>query len=193
MVIGVICGFLVPGVVYGEGIRVMEALERVEAGVGSSGGEGMAEAMKELRAAVVELSAEAEAARQWAAGAQARLASHTGAYLSREVGKLAPSQRLVEMTRSTGRSSEVARYENRHRMLEESIDGAMLEYEAMIRELCTMSDERVQRGFAEYEGMLIDWGMAEQIRIHQVVKRQYEEYRKAGEADREQWKKELGA
>lgn len=171
--------------------RLDEAADRVEAAVGSGGSPEVTEALKALRVAVDEAATEARDARFLAAAAQARLASYTGAYLSRELGKLGPSERLIRMTRTTGRSSEVARYENRHRMLEEAIDRALKEYGLMLGDLCAMEDETVRQGFRAHEERLIEQGLADQIRIQQEVEQHYQAYREAGSPDAARWKEEL--
>ena len=131
------------------------------------------------------------AAEMAAARAHTRMASHIGATLCKELKKVHPSLRLVEMTRKTGRIEEIKRYQLRHQKLVEMIGRTSFEYERMIRELCTLRPEQVQLGFEDYEMQLVGMELAEQIKINHLVKQHYEECFRTGEAEVETWKKEL--
>ena len=131
------------------------------------------------------------AAEMAAARANTRMTSHIGATLCKELKKVHPSMRLIEMTRKLGRAEEIERYQMRHQKLVEMIDRTSVEYKRMIRELCTLQPEQVRAGFEDYETQLVGMELAEQIKINHLVKQHYEECFRTGEAEVETWKKEL--
>lgn len=146
-----------------------------------------------LRAALEQLQARVDDAEQTAAAAYARMASYTGAMLSREQKKVMTSRRLVEITRKTGRTTEVERYQARHQMLLDTIDRISRHYGKMVEELSRMDPARVEAGFRAYETYLIEEGLAEQILVQQAVEKHVRECRASGEPAIEVWKEELGS
>ena len=127
-----------------------------------------------------------------AARATTRMTSHIGATLCKELKKVHPSLRLIEMTRRSGRAEEIERYQMRHQTLVDMIDRTAVEYQRMIRELCQLQPEQVRTGFEDYQMQLASMNLTEQIKVNHLVKQHYEECCQIGEANVETWKKELG-
>ena len=144
-----------------------------------------------IESAFATLSNRLAAAEMAAARANTRMTSHIGATLCKELKKVHPSSRLIQMTRKSGRAGEIERYQMRHQKLVEMIDRTSAEYQRMIRELCTMQPEHVRAGFEDYETQLVGMELAGQIKINHLVKQHYEECFRTGEAEVETWKKEL--
>jgi len=149
------------------------------------------EDLADLEANYADMARRLAAAETEAARSYTRVASHIGATLRRELKKVHPSLRLIEITRKTGRTAEIEQYQQRRRVLMEMIDLIASEYERTIRDLCGLRPELVRAGFAEYEQRLVARELPEQIQINHQVRQHYEGCCAAGTADVETWKKEL--
>lgn len=144
-----------------------------------------------LRTAVASLEHGAEEARLESARAYARMASYTATILVRELKKVSASARVLAMTRQTGRTEEVERYEGRHNLLLESIDHIAAQYADLVARLDTMRDADVKAGFEDYEQLLISNGLADEIKVQRVVIRHLEQYDAATGADLDKVKTDL--
>ena len=147
--------------------------------------------LDQLRTAIRSLEDDVEAARLESARAYARMASYTATILVRELKKVSASARVLAMTRQTGRTEEVERYEGRHESLLESIDHITAQYADLVARLDTMEDAAVKAGFDGYEQFLISDGLADQIKVHQIVIQHLEQFDEATGADLEQWRSDL--
>lgn len=165
--------------------EVESAVERLRGVVGDSPD------LVLIESAYADVTHRLAAAEMDAARARTRMASHTGAILSRELKKVHTSARLVEMTRKTGRSEEVARYQRRHEMLLAAIDQIAVDYQSMIDDLCAMNREHVERGFADCAERLVALEVADQIQVNNLVKAHYEHRCRDPGASLEQWRQEL--
>jgi chromosome segregation ATPase len=125
------------------------------------------------------------------AEAYARMASWTGAILSRELKKVTASARLIEITEQTGRTEEVARYRDRHQRLLDSIADTAAHYASIVRHLGTLNPELVAFGFDQYRKHLIGKELASQLGVHRVVRNQVEQFARSGTADLDAWQTEL--
>ena len=161
------------------------AFDRLRAEVGESPD------LKKIESALNEAISQLAMAQQDAALARTRMASHTGAILSRELKKVSTSARLVELTRKTGRTEEVARYERRHELLLATIDEIAVEYQSMIEDLCGMQRDLVDQAFAACASRLVDLQAADRIQVHNLVQRHYQGCLSENVSSIDQWKEEL--
>jgi len=147
--------------------------------------------LERLRTVMQTLEGRVEEARLESARAYARMASYTATVLVRELKKVSASARVLAMTRQTGRTEEVERYEGRHQSLLKSIDRIAAQYADLIAHLSEIEADLVQAGFDEYEQHLVAEGFADQIKVHRIVIRHLDQYDDDAGADLKQWKSDL--
>jgi hypothetical protein len=146
-----------------------------------------------VRTALLELEQRAAAAEKASAFAYARMASYTGAMLSREQKKVTTSSRLIEITKRTGRSGEVERYQDRHKMLLATIERMSRHYDQVIEQLAALDPVLVEAGFRAHEEFLIEEGLAEQILVQQKVEEHVRARRSTGVSHLDEWIMELSS
>lgn len=130
-------------------------------------------------------------AEQESAAAWTRMGSFTAWFLSRELRKQGDSAALLDSARKGGDADEIELFEARHANLLANIRDASAQYGLVMQELGKINREQVLRGFAQYETHLIKLGAVDQIRMHRVVVRQYEEYAANQRLNLEAWKVQL--
>lgn len=148
-------------------------------------------AVQQMSEALADLRMKVAAAENEAALAFVKMASYTAWLIHTESRKVPASRRLIQITRATGRSEEVERYQQRHEALLANIEAAANQYLLSVSTLARLDDGLVDAGFAQYEAQLVELGLAEQIRLNHLVREQVNEYARNAAADLEQWKREL--
>lgn len=111
----------------------------------------------------------------------------------RESKKVPSSQRLIQLTKSTGRTEEVERYERRHALLMANIDAATQQYTEAVRSMRQIHRETAEAALRQLEADLIEQGMVENIRVCQLVTRHVQQYLDSGQANGADWQKEFEA
>lgn len=144
-----------------------------------------------LKASFGDIEAVIRKAEQESAAAWTRMASFTAWFLSRELRKQADSEALLASAKTGGDADEIELFEQRHANLLANIRDASSQYGLVMQELGKIGPEQVRRGFALYEAHLVRLGVADQIKMHRIVVRQYEEYARDQRLNMEEWKARL--
>lgn len=147
--------------------------------------------VKAMTDALASLRNEVNAAQHASCLAFVKMASYTAWLVHIESRKIPASLRLIQMTRASGRTEEVERYEQRHKTLLENIDAAAHQYAVALSELIKLGPALIDDTFRQYETQLVELGLAEQIRLNQIVRTHVENYARGGEPALAQWKEEL--
>lgn len=151
----------------------------------------MPPAVQQMDKALADLREGVSATQQEMAMAFVRMASYTAWLVHTESRKVPASRRLIQLTRTTGRTEEVERYEQRHEALLANINAAANQYALALSALARLEGALVDAGFAQYELQLVEMGLVEQIRLNHLVRAHVGEYARIGEADLPKWKHEL--
>jgi hypothetical protein len=150
-----------------------------------------AQQLGDLRDLLERIEQRLAASRERSARAWVKMACYTAWIVSRESGKKPASLRLIQITRATGGTGEVQRYQERHEMLLRNIQDAASRYGAILSELGRLPEEAVARGFDLHEQDLANGGMAEQIKVNHLVRKHWQRYGTENRADPERWVSEL--
>lgn len=181
-------------------LAIVEALDRADAAwvelqslLGQEAGdtEAIQPAAQQLDEALSLLRQQIGAAQEEATLAFVKLASHTAWLIHTESRKVPASRRLIQMTRTTGRTEEIERYQQRHQVLLANIDAAASQYQLSLSTLVRLDRHLVDRGFAQYEAQLVELGLVEQIRLNHLVREHLDEYARTAEPDLAKWRREL--
>lgn len=132
------------------------------------------------------LKAETDSASAWV-----RMASFTAFFLRGELKKIPASERVIEISKQTGRTADIAVYEARHRNLLANIDDATAQYGVIMGELAKIAPEKVKTGFDMYEKYLIELGLTDQIKVNRLVFEQYTEYAQTHRLNMDEWQAQL--
>jgi hypothetical protein len=145
-----------------------------------------------LKASFGDIEAVIRKAEQESSAAWTRMASFTAWFLSRELRKQVDSEGLLASAKTGGDADEIEIFETRHANLLANIRDATSQYGLVMQELGKLAPEQVRRGFGLYEAHLVRLGVADQIKMHRIVVRQYEEYARDQRLNMEAWKARLG-
>lgn len=126
-----------------------------------------------------------------AASATVRYASFAAWVVHRESKKVPASRRLIQITKSTGRSEEVDRYEKRHTLLEANINAAMQQYLAAIDSMRLFTQVAIHQALEKTKQELIEQGMVENIQVQQVVAAQVREFLAEDSTKSDEWLQQL--
>lgn len=148
-------------------------------------------AVQQMNEALVDLRKKVATAENEAALAFVKMASYTAWLIHTESRKVPASRRLIQITRATGRSEEVERYQQRHEALLANIEAAANQYLLSVSTLARLDDGLVDGGFTHYEAQLVELGLAEQIRLNHLVRAHVDEYARNADADLQEWQFEL--
>lgn len=171
------------------------SLDRLETSVKAmpNASEEMLSSLGLLRAAFNDVESIIYVAERESAAAWARMASYNAYFLHQEAQKVPASERVIEISKTTGNAAQQKVYEERHQNLLNNIRDARSQYGVIMGELGKLQSETVQLGFEKYENYLIELGLTDQIRINQIVIRHYNEYADSKRLNMDQWAEELGA
>ena len=111
----------------------------------------------------------------------------------RESKKVPSSQRLIQITKSTGRTEEIQRYERRHAVLIANIEAATQQYTEAVHSLSLIDRGTAEAALKQVEVDLIEQGMVENIRVCQLVAKHVQQYLDSGQANGVDWKNEFEA
>ena len=170
-----------------------KTLERLEAGLQAGADEDTLNALGLLRASFGDVQAMVLKAERDSAAAWARIASSNATFLRGELRKIPASLRVIEISKQTGGTADLALYEQRHKNLLNNIQNTRNLYGLAIRELGKVAPGRAREGFAAYEQHLIELGLVEQIQVNNLVLKQYLEYVETRRLNLEAWETQLQA
>ena len=166
-----------------------DSLSRIETGIAQAKEvpEDVLTSLGLLKASFGDVQALILKAEKDSAAAWARMASFTAWFLRNELLKLPASERVLDISRQTGKSADIAIYEKRHANLQANIRDATAQYGVILNELIRLQPETVAAGFQQYEQYLIGLGLVEQIKMNQTAIRQYEEFRESKRLNMDEW------
>lgn len=166
-----------------------DSLTRIETGISQASDvpEDVITSLGLLKASFGDMQALMLKAEKDSAAAWARMASFTAWFLRNELLKLPASERVLEISRQTGKSADVATYEQRHANLQANIRDATAQYGVILNELIRIQPDTVTAGFQQYEQYLIGLGLVEQIKMNKTAIRHYEEFRESKRLNMDEW------
>lgn len=165
-------------------------IDRIDATAKQNNNEELQNSVTLLRTAMGDVQAMILKAERESAIAWTRMASYYALQLNRNSKKLPLSEKLLEMSKARG-SANVAQLEKRHKDLLANIDELTNQYALSMGELGKVDAEQVRNGFTEFERKIIASGLAEQLRIHKLVEKQYTDYEQNKRLNLDAWIEQL--
>jgi len=131
-------------------------------------------------------------AEQQNADAWSRMAGYYAFAIRQQLQKIPASERVIEIAKSTGNTAQLQMVQQRHEELLANIEDAKRQYQVTMQQLYSIAPEQVLAGFQKYTEYLTNLtGTTQQIRVNELVLKQYETYSQTGRLDMELWVGEL--
>ena len=136
--------------------------------------------------AAIRTKAEEDAAYLWVkvAGEQAR-------FIRKEAHKLPLLDKLIALAKSGNDPKKVQMYENRKKEHLENIERSLSTYSDSIRQMATISEKAMEKGFGTYLAFLTKHHDAEQVALLNRIRKHYDAYRKMKRVDIKMWKQSI--